>query len=145
MLSMPSFFLLTVSHYTLAQLPKASSAELCSVTQLCLTLWGPMDCSQPSSSARGIFQARILEWGAISYTRESFWSGDWTRVCWVSCRFFTTSTSWEAFPKTSLCIRLTEDFLWLLRSLCDLHSQAQKYQGKNALCECSQPVTGRRW
>ena len=96
MLSMPSFFLLTVSHYTLAQLPKASSAELCSVTQLCLTLWGPMDCSQPSSSARGIFQARILEWGAISYTRESFWSGDWTRVCWVSCRFFTTSTSWEA-------------------------------------------------
>ena len=36
------------------------------VTQLCLTLSGPMDCSLPGSSIHGIFQARVLEWGAFS-------------------------------------------------------------------------------
>ena len=41
---------------------------LCSVAQLCLTLCDPMDCSPPGSSVHGIFQARILEWEAISYS-----------------------------------------------------------------------------
>ena len=36
------------------------------VAQSCLTLSDPMDCSAPGSSAHGIFQARVLEWGAIS-------------------------------------------------------------------------------
>ena len=36
------------------------------VTQLCLTLCDPMDCSLPGSSVHGIFQARILEWVAIA-------------------------------------------------------------------------------
>ena len=40
----------------------------CSVTQSCPTLCDPMDCSLPGSSAHGIFQARILEWMAISYS-----------------------------------------------------------------------------
>ena len=35
------------------------------VTQSCLTLRDPMDCSPPGSSAHGTFQARVLEWGAI--------------------------------------------------------------------------------
>ena len=35
------------------------------VTQSCLTLSDPMDCSPPGSSVHGIFQARVLEWGAI--------------------------------------------------------------------------------
>ena len=34
------------------------------VAQSCLTLSGPMDCSLPGSSVHGIFQARVLEWGA---------------------------------------------------------------------------------
>ena len=34
--------------------------------QLCLTLCNPMDCSKPGSSVHGIFQARVLEWGAIA-------------------------------------------------------------------------------
>ena len=37
------------------------------VTQLCLTLRDPMDCSLPGSSIHGIFQARVLEWGAIAF------------------------------------------------------------------------------
>ena len=36
------------------------------VAQLCLTLSDPMDRSLPGSSIRGIFQARVLEWGAIA-------------------------------------------------------------------------------
>ena len=41
------------------------------VAQLCPTLWDPVDCSPPGSSVRGILQARILEWGAISFSRGS--------------------------------------------------------------------------
>jgi len=37
-------------------------------TQSCLTLSDPMDCSLPGSSAHGIFQARVLEWGAIAFS-----------------------------------------------------------------------------
>ena len=46
------------------------------VAQLCLTLSDPMDCSPPSSSVHGIFQARVLEWGAITFSRgssQSYW------------------------------------------------------------------------
>ena len=40
------------------------------VAQLCLTLWDPMCCSLPHSSIHGIFQARVLEWVVISFSRE---------------------------------------------------------------------------
>ena len=38
--------------------------------QSCSTLRNPMDCSLPGSSAHGIFQASVLEWGAIAFSRE---------------------------------------------------------------------------
>ena len=38
------------------------------VSQSCLTLSDPMDCSPPGSSVHGIFQARVLEWGAIAFS-----------------------------------------------------------------------------
>ena len=38
------------------------------VAQSCPTLSDPMDCSPPGSSVRGIFQARVLEWGAIAFS-----------------------------------------------------------------------------
>ena len=41
----------------------------CLLAPLCRTLCDPMDCSPPSSSVHGISQARILEWGAISFSR----------------------------------------------------------------------------
>ena len=44
------------------------------VTQSCLTLRDPMDCSLPGSSVHGIFQARVLEWGAVAFS-----------VCRLSC------------------------------------------------------------
>ena len=42
----------------------------CLVSQLCPNLCDPMDCSPPGSSIYGLFQARILEWLAISFSRE---------------------------------------------------------------------------
>ena len=38
------------------------------VAQLCPTLSKPMDCSPPGSSVHGVFQARVLEWGAIAFS-----------------------------------------------------------------------------
>ena len=38
------------------------------VAQSCPTLHDPMDCSLPGSSVHGIFQARVLEWGAITFS-----------------------------------------------------------------------------
>ena len=52
------------------------------VTQLCPTLWDPVDYGLPGSSIHGILQARILEWVAISFSRESSQPRD--RI-WVSC------------------------------------------------------------
>ena len=65
------------------------------VAQSCLTLSNPMDCSLPGFSVHGIFQARVLEWGAIafsknavvgtiSYSRGSSWPRDRTCVSWIS-------------------------------------------------------------
>jgi len=43
------------------------------VVQLCLTLSDPMDCSLPGSSFHGIFQARVLEWGASAFSRKTIY------------------------------------------------------------------------
>ena len=42
------------------------------VSQSCLTLCNPMDCSPPGSSVHGILQARMLEWVAIPFSGGSF-------------------------------------------------------------------------
>ena len=43
------------------------------VAQSCLTLSDLMDCSLPGSSAHGIFQARVLEWGAIAFSKRRYY------------------------------------------------------------------------
>ena len=48
--------------------------------QLSPTLCNPMDCSSPGFSVHGILQARIQEWVAISFSKESSWPRDWIRV-----------------------------------------------------------------
>ena len=57
--------------------------------QLYMTLHNPIDCSLPGSSALEIFQARILEWVAISFSRRSFQPRDWTQVSHIVGRCFT--------------------------------------------------------
>ena len=52
-------------HFLLQCMKVKSESE---VAQLCPTLCNPMDCSLPGSSAHGIFQATVLEWGAIVFS-----------------------------------------------------------------------------
>ena len=59
------------------------------IAQSCPTLCNPMDCSLPVSSVYGIFQARILEWVAISFSRGSSRPRDQTRVSRIAGRCFT--------------------------------------------------------
>ena len=66
------------------------------VAQSCPTLCDPMDCSPPGSSAREIFQARILQWVAISFSRWSSHPRDRTRVSCAAGRFFTDRATREA-------------------------------------------------
>ena len=55
-------------HFLLQCMKVKSKSE---VAQSCLTLLDPMDCSPPGSSIHGIFQARVLEWGAIAFSRNA--------------------------------------------------------------------------
>ena len=56
-----------------------------SVAQSCPTLCDPLVCTPLDSSVHGIFQARILEWAAISCSMRSPWPRNWTHVSYVSC------------------------------------------------------------
>ena len=66
------------------------------VTNLRLTLCNPMACSPPGSSAHGISQARILEWVAISFSRDLPDSRDWTCISCTAGGFFTWDATREA-------------------------------------------------
>ena len=72
------------------------------VAQSCLTLSELMDCSLPGSSIHGIFQARVLEWGAIAFSKEflksisvvvdeNVWLSPWPRVNNVSFSYYTVT------------------------------------------------------
>ena len=91
-------------HFPLQCMKMKSESE---VAQLCLTLSHPMDCSLPGSSIHGIFEARVLEWGAIAFSNNlfywlSFQLGNrrsvlgvhWKDWCW-SWNSNTLATSWE--------------------------------------------------
>ena len=57
-----------------------------------------MDCSPPSSSVHGIFQARILEWVAISFSKGSSWPRNWSHISCFSCigkQILYHCTMWE--------------------------------------------------
>ena len=57
-------------HFLLQCMKVKSESE---VAQSCLTLSDPMDCSLPGFSVHGIFQARVLEWGAIAFSKGSYY------------------------------------------------------------------------
>ena len=65
-----------------------------------LVLWDCLNCNLPGSSVHGIFQGRLLEWVAISSSRRSYQSKDWT---WVSCMGRQILYYW-AFGEGILCI-----------------------------------------
>ena len=94
-----SFIIYSWYQYLCRHLDKVHSFPVCVwVTQSCLTLCVPMDCSPPGSSVCGIFEARIQEWVAISSSRGSSQSKDQTHVSCITGRFFTVWTTREVSP-----------------------------------------------
>ena len=109
------------------------------VTQLCPTLNDPMDCSLPGSSIHGIFQARVLEWGAIAFSEFQRWH---LNYCFpaqeFSCSQLIVWFSFYWWKSTLLQILLTDIFIWfyfkvkqlectkdarILRALCQAGAQ----------------------
>ena len=103
--SAPSFGITTVG-FCCHLIPLCIPA-LC--VQSCSTLCDPMDCNLPGSSVYGIFQARILAWVAISFSRESSSTRDRTCLLCVSCTAGGFLTCWAIGE--ALCV-----FLLLLLS-----------------------------
>ena len=79
-------------HFLLQCMKVKSVSE---VAQSCLTLSDPMDCSLPGSSVHGIFQARVLEWGAITFSATPY-IGSNICLCSLShCWSYCFSCSWS--------------------------------------------------
>ena len=107
------------------------------VAQLCLTLCDPIDYSLPGSSAHGIFQARILEWVAISFSRGSSPPGDRTQVSSIAGRRFTiwatreVLTSWLPWPHYKSSSWQTRWYSSDLRTI-----GSDRYNHGEACCSC---------
>ena len=74
-------------------------AKWVSVAQSCPTLWDPMD-----YTVHGILQARILEWVAVPFSRESSQPRDQTQVSRIACGFFTSWAIREALQNSKACV-----------------------------------------
>ena len=82
--------------------PDSGRMKVCLVAQPCLTLCNIIDCSPPGSSVHEIPQARLREWVAISFLRESSRLLNWTHVSCIAHRFFTTESPGE--PQHAYCL-----------------------------------------
>ena len=102
-------------HFLLQCMKVNSESE---VTQSCLTPRDPMDCSPPGSSIHGIFQARVLEWGAIAFSTQTIGNlikrkqGRKRRQGWVQGK----SQEERNQPKARKGCKIKEKFLSLLHS-----------------------------
>ena len=95
--------------YTFNQGYKESESK---ATQSCLTLWDPMDCSLLGSSVHGIFQARVLEWVAISVSRGSSRPKDRTQVSRIAGTL-PSEPRGKPFPEMEIT-----KISWKLQNLC---------------------------
>ena len=85
-------------HYTVAKCNdstldvyfRISRVVVTHLSKLCPALLWSHGLQPPGCSVYGIFQARIQEWVAISFSRGSSWPRDWTQVSCLTGRFFTT-------------------------------------------------------
>ena len=94
------------------------------VTQLCLTLCNPMDCSPEGFSVHGIFEATILEWVVISFPRRSSWPSDWTCVSCIGRQILYHQATCEAIIELlAESKEQTASDGWLAVSLCLLWSR----------------------
>ena len=78
------------------------------VAQLCPALCDPMGCSLSGSSVHGIFQARVQEWTAISFSRGSSQPRNQIQVCCIAGRRFTVWATREARIMKWFCYSLLQ-------------------------------------
>ena len=78
------------------------------IAQSCLTLSDPIDCSLPGSSIHGIFKARVLEWGAIAFSKRMssrYQFNSFRDLNTVSCRYILNIIyTWSLHFSLSLCL-----------------------------------------
>ena len=96
------------------------------VSQSWPTFSNPMDCSLPGSSVHRILKARILDRIAISFSKESSQSRDWTWITCIASRFFTVWATreilrYQHFTSRVKVIMLIEE-LWLQRNWEMIHN-----------------------
>ena len=89
-------------HFLLQCMKVESESE---VAQWCLTLRNPMDCSPPSSSVHGIFQASVLEWGAIAFSK-----------CRTFEKSFSVAKMLQQAGGSDVCVQLSDG----LKSVADM-------------------------
>ena len=97
------------------------------VTQSCPTLRDPMDCSLPSATIHGIFQARVLEWGAITFSNNCPRQPEMS--CWpvINSPYVVEATThpkraWLSSLSSSFQSAVTES-CWSFASNCSLEIQ----------------------
>ena len=91
-----------------------------------------MDCNLPSSSVHGFFQARVLEWGAISFSRGFSWSRDWTWVSPIVGRRFYHLSHQGSPIVIEICAKsLQSGLTFCVRLLCPWD-----FPGKNTAMVC---------
>ena len=92
------------------------------IAQSCPTLWDTMNCSLPGSLVHGIFQARVLEWVVISFSRGSSQPRDRTWVSHTAGRRFT---------------------IWAAGNILLNMGFPGGASGKEPACQCRRPKRGR--
>ena len=108
-----------------------SRALLCSA-QSHATLWNPVVCSPPGSSVCGIPQARILEWVAISSSRESSQPRDRTQGFHIAGGFFKWNTNKRARFVSQHCQDFEQRWCWWAwgersTNICHLKAESTQY------------------
>ena len=89
----------------------SSESLLYTCAQSSPTLCNPLGRNPPGSSVHGISQARILEWVAISYSKEFSQTRDWTCVSYISRWILYHWATWGAVPSLRVCNSLVWGFI----------------------------------
>ena len=123
----------------------------CLVTKSRLTLCDHTDYSLPDSSVHEISEARILEWVALSFSRESSQPRDQTRISWLAGGFFTTEPSvtynvlvsgaQHCFSHAYICIYFSSLFCYHFTSVQSLSCVRLLATPWTAACQASLSIT----
>ena len=100
-----------ITQYTVIQQSHCNTMTLWrEVAQSCPTLCDPMDCSLPGFSDHGIFQTRVLEWVAISFSRGSSRPRNRTQVSHIVGRSFTLWATREARQSSKMTASMCTEY-----------------------------------